>query len=173
MWSFIYFLMSHLYSVHCRDGSFITLFFHHHNSMKNTFAIGAIAGMSTLVIAVPLLAQMTFAQQSPGTASTTAMSHEGGQTDSQDAPDKKFDARKGGHTGSNGVHEEILTGDNAVKASAAALAAVPGGTIDRVETDAEGDAYEAHMTTADGNHVTVKFDRNFTVTNIETGYTGR
>jgi uncharacterized membrane protein YkoI len=50
---------------------------------------------------------------------------------------------------------------------AAALAAVPGGTIQRVENDAEGATYEAHMTKADGSHVTVKLDASFNVTSID------
>ena len=47
--------------------------------------------------------------------------------------------------------ETVLTGDTASKVTAAAEAKVPGGTIVRVETDADGHAlYEAHMTKADG-----------------------
>ena len=69
----------------------------------------------------------------------------------------------------NGITETLLTGDTATKAKAAALAAVPGGTIERVETDAEGATYEAHMTKADGSEVTVKLDANFKVTGVETG----
>ena len=53
-----------------------------------------------------------------------------------------------------------------------ALKAVPGGTVQRVETDAEGDAYEAHMLDANGNPVTVKFDKDFNVTKTETGGPG-
>ena len=83
---------------------------------------------------------------------------------------KQFDHSKGGHVGKNGVKEEVLTGDLATKATAAALATFPGGTIERVETDAEGAVYEAHMTKADGSHVTVKFDSNFTVTATEDGH---
>ena len=45
--------------------------------------------------------------------------------------------------------------------------AVPGGTIQRVENDAEGSTYEAHMTKADGSEVTVKLDANFKVTSVE------
>lgn len=78
------------------------------------------------------------------------------------------DPKAGGHT-ANGVTEELLTGDTASSVTAAAQAAVPDGTIDRVETDAEGDAYEAHMTKADGSRVTVKLDASFNVTDIETG----
>jgi len=80
-----------------------------------------------------------------------------------------FDPSKGGHVGQNGVTETLLTGDTAEKVKAAALAAVPGGTIERVENDAEGSPYEAHMTKSDGSRVTVKVDSNFTVTNVENG----
>ena len=40
----------------------------------------------------------------------------------------------------------------------------------RVETDGDGDAYEAHMTKADGSLVTVKFDKNYAVTEVEDGH---
>jgi hypothetical protein len=53
--------------------------------------------------------------------------------------------------------------------SDAAKAAVPDATIDRVETDAEGAAYEAHMTKSDGSHVTVKVNEDFSVAGIEDG----
>src|SRR5919197_6270510 len=47
--------------------------------------------------------------------------------------------------------ETLLTGDTASKVRELALAKVPGGTIVRVETDADGHAaYEAHMTRSDG-----------------------
>jgi hypothetical protein len=65
--------------------------------------------------------------------------------------------------------EKVLTGTDAEKAKAAALKAVPGGTVDRVETDADGAVYEAHMTKADGTQVTAKFDQDFTITGIEDG----
>jgi hypothetical protein len=80
-----------------------------------------------------------------------------------------FDPAKGGHVGANGLREELLTGDTAEKVKSAALAAVPRGTIERVETDAEGSPYEAHMTTADAKHVTVKVDSSFKVTDTEAG----
>jgi uncharacterized membrane protein YkoI len=62
-----------------------------------------------------------------------------------------------------------LTGTDAEKARAAALKAVPGATVDRVETDADGAVYEAHMTKSDGSKVTVKFDKDFNVTGVEPG----
>ena len=79
------------------------------------------------------------------------------------------DPSKGGHVGSNGTKEELLTGDTAEKVKAAALASVAGGTVERVETDAEGAAYEAHVKKSDGTQVTVKFDSNFKVTSTEDG----
>ena len=56
------------------------------------------------------------------------------------------------------------------KVTAAALEAVPGGTVERVETDDDGAAYEAHMTDADGNRVTVTFDESFAVVEIQEGH---
>jgi uncharacterized membrane protein YkoI len=78
-----------------------------------------------------------------------------------------MDPKLGGHIGQNGKKEELLTGSDAQKAKDAALAAVPGATIERVETDAEGAAYEAHIVKSDGSHVTLKFDTNFKVTATE------
>jgi hypothetical protein len=85
-----------------------------------------------------------------------------------DAAHPPRDPTKGGHA-ANGITEALLTGDTASKVQAAALAAVPGGTIQRVENDAEGAAYEAHMLDASGNPVTVKLDSSFNVTSTEQG----
>ncbi len=76
-----------------------------------------------------------------------------------------------GHGGSAPVRgdEKALNAADAAKVKAAALSAVPGGTVYRVETDAGDGEYEAHMTKADGTEVTVKFDKSFAVTKIETG----
>ena len=76
--------------------------------------------------------------------------------------------QKGGHQ-ANGITEQPLTGDTAARVEAAALAANPGATVVRVETDAEGAAYEAHIRKADGTSATVKLDASFTVTGTETG----
>lgn len=64
--------------------------------------------------------------------------------------------------------EQLLTGQDAEKAKAAALAKYPGATIQRVETDSDG-VYEAHLTTADGKRVTVEMDKDFAVTGEESG----
>lgn len=102
-----------------------------------------------------------------GATATTATS---GNVVTQAA--EKIDRALGGHVGANGTKEELLTGDTAAKVTAAALAAEPGATIDRVETDAEGAAYEAHITKADGTRATLKFDTSFTVTATEAGGPG-
>ena len=65
--------------------------------------------------------------------------------------------------------EKAQTGTNLSALKAAALKAVPGGTVYRVETDHDGSAYEAHMTKADGKHVTVEFDKNLKVTEVGAG----
>jgi uncharacterized membrane protein YkoI len=78
------------------------------------------------------------------------------------------DGNHGPHI-ANGITETPLTGDDLTKATAAAQAAVPGGTIERVETDAEGATYEAHVTKADGSRATVKLDASFNVTSVEDG----
>jgi len=64
--------------------------------------------------------------------------------------------------------ETLLTGTTAQKVKAAAEAAVPGGTVLRVETDSDGSPYEAHVRKSDGTEVVVKVDKSFKVTKIET-----
>jgi hypothetical protein len=72
-----------------------------------------------------------------------------------------------GGPGGPGAGETPLEGDTAASVTAAAQAAVPDGTVDRVETDSDGSPYEAHVTKADGTHVVVKVDAGFAVTAIE------
>ena len=83
-------------------------------------------------------------------------------------PSTAADANHGPHT-ANGITETPLTGDDLSKATAAAQAAVPGATIERAETDAEGAAFEVHVTKADGSEATVKLDASFNVTSVEDG----
>ena len=91
----------------------------------------------------------------------------------RDRVSRKFqlDFGGGGRTGGWGGQrsdETLLTGSTAASVRAAALKAVVGGTIVRVETDADGHAlYEAHMTKADGTPVTVYVDKSFNVVSVE------
>ncbi len=89
--------------------------------------------------------------------------------------------RGGHHDGGGGnPNEKALTGTDLEKATAAAKAAVRGGTIDRASTEdpAEGtkSAYEVHVEKADGSHVTVllgsSFDLAKTVTDQGRGHRG-
>jgi hypothetical protein len=73
----------------------------------------------------------------------------------------------GRHIGANGVREEPLSGDVAAKVREAALAKVDGGTIERVETDADhGSPYEAHVRRADGTELEVLVNKDFEVTAV-------
>jgi hypothetical protein len=65
--------------------------------------------------------------------------------------------------------EKSVSAATTATLKAAALKAVPGGTVIRVETDAGDGAYEAHMTKADGSLVTVKFDKDLKVIATEAG----
>ncbi len=75
-------------------------------------------------------------------------------------------------TVTHGPGETLLTGSAAASAKQAALAAVPGATVIRVETDSSGAAYEAHLTKADGTQVTVKMNSAFKVTDTVSGFGG-
>ena len=72
----------------------------------------------------------------------------------------------------NGPGETVLTGDTASKVTAAALAAEPGATVVRVETDSSGHTYEAHVKLADGTYKTLYFDSSFAADGSDTGFGG-
>ncbi|MFE4835783.1 hypothetical protein ACFRAU_14025 [Arthrobacter sp. NPDC056691] len=123
--------------------------------------IGALLGGGALAVtALPANAATN--------TTTTASTSESGTDTNRTARDET----KGGHVGANGVTETLLTGDTAAKVKAGALAANPGATIERVENDAEGATYEAHIVKADGTSATVKLDASFTVTATETSGPG-
>jgi 3D (Asp-Asp-Asp) domain-containing protein len=97
---------------------------------------------------------------SSGTSSTTTT------TPSQTAPPSS--GQPFGHQRSD---ETELTGDALAKVTAAAKAKVPGGTIVRVETDADGHAtYEAHMLDASGNPITVYVSSSYEVVSTGTPF---
>lgn len=65
--------------------------------------------------------------------------------------------------------ESPLAADVGAKVKAAALAKVPGGTIERVETDSDhGSPYEAHVRKADGTELEVLVNKSFQVTAVNT-----
>jgi hypothetical protein len=77
--------------------------------------------------------------------------------------------KPGGHVGRNGKTEAALPSDTAAKVKAAAEAKVPGGTVERVETDVDhGSPYEAHVRKADGTELEVLIGEDFQVTAVNT-----
>ena len=108
---------------------------------------------------------------SASAATTASPSATSGTSSSGTAPSGTAPVAPKGHGGATPVRSD----ENSVSATTlatlrtAALKAVPGGTVYRVETDAGDGAYEAHMTKADGTHVTVKFDKAFKVTAVQDG----
>jgi hypothetical protein len=63
--------------------------------------------------------------------------------------------------------EEALTGAALDRVTAAVEAEYPRATIERAETDSDG-TYEAHITTADGEELTVELDDSYAITGTET-----
>jgi ABC-type transport system substrate-binding protein len=119
-----------------------------------TLLAGAITGATFLGAAGgSMLSSLTASADSTATTAATA----------SPSPPGNVDPSNGGHT-ANGKTEELLTGDTATKVKAAALAAQPGATIQRVETDAEGAAYEAHILKSDSTPATLKFDSSYKLT---------
>jgi hypothetical protein len=75
--------------------------------------------------------------------------------------------RKHCHLGHRGPGSRpAVTGEAAEKATAAATAAVPGATVDRVVEGRDG-GYVALVTKADGTRAAVKMDGSFNVTSVE------
>jgi uncharacterized membrane protein YkoI len=121
-------------------------------------AAGAVAGA--------VLAGTMSASAADGTTSSSETGSAANGSGTQTAP------RAGGNNHSSSPvrsDEKALSASDAAKVKAAALKAVPGGTVYRVETDAGDGVYEAHMTKADGTEVTVKLDKSFKVTAVESG----
>jgi hypothetical protein len=87
------------------------------------------------------------------------------------APPQGYGAPQGAPPGGARMHkpETPLTGDVAAKVKAAAEKKVPGGTIERVETDSDhGSPYEAHVRKADGTELEVLVNKSFEVTAVNT-----
>jgi hypothetical protein len=96
-----------------------------------------------------------------GSSSTTTTT----AAPSTPAPPGASSSNPWGHQRSD---ETLLTGSALAKVTAIANSKVPGGTIVRVETDADGvAAYEAHMTKADGSPVTVYVDSSFQFVSVK------
>jgi len=126
---------------------------------------GAVAGGISL-------ASLNTANAASATTPAAVAATDDSSTASTDASATATDPAPAGPHTANGITETVLTGDDATKVQAAVAAAYPDATIARMETDADGDTYEAHVTMADGSEATVKLDASFAVTSTETGGPG-
>jgi hypothetical protein len=135
-------------------------------SRKKVLGVLAAIGIPAAAIGGLSIGQAYAQTPTPVTAdsSTTAAS-----TDST-APAPRDAITPPGPHSANGITEAVLTGDTAARVQAAVLAAQPGATIERMETDAEGATYEAHVKLADDSDATVKLDANFAVTGTVEGH---
>jgi hypothetical protein len=106
------------------------------------------------------------ASAASGSSSSSTTTSSTAATSTPAAPPGASSANPWGNQRSD---ETVLTGDALAKVKAIALDKVSGGTIVRVETDADGHAaYEAHMVKADGTPTTVYVDSNFNFVSVET-----
>lgn len=130
------------------------------NQVRNfgLLAAGAIAGS---VLAATLTASAA------GSDSTATPSYSTVPPGAPGGPSGGF----GGSGGSRPVRSDETTPSDDIVATLTkrAKAAVDGGTVIRVETDAGDAAYEAHMQKADGTLVTVKFDKDLDVVEVQDG----
>jgi uncharacterized membrane protein YkoI len=102
-------------------------------------------------------------------ASAVAGAASGGSSTSQNYAPQGAQPQGGPPPGGFAGHkpETPLSGAVASKVRAAALAKVPGGTIERVETDSDhGSPYEAHVRKSDGTELEVLVDKSFAVTAV-------
>ncbi len=136
--------------------------------LKIALVSAGIAAGAIGATAIGASAQSTTTAGTP-VASVSSSSTSSG-TNGTNMPQDSGRARGNEH-GSSPVRsdEKSVSSADAATLKAAAVAAVPGGTVYRVETDAGDGTYEAHMTKADSTEVTVKFDKSLKVTKVETG----
>jgi hypothetical protein len=132
-----------------------------HVARKTLMAVAALAALA--------LGGAAFAAAAGNGSSSGSSSSSAGTSSVQAPPPGGPGGHRGGHVGRNGKAETLLNGDAAAKVTAAAKAKVPGGTIERVETDADhGSPYEAHVRKSDGTQLEVLIDQDFNVTAVNT-----
>jgi hypothetical protein len=120
-------------------------------SRRKNYGIGALAGAALisggLVFAAPMASASDMGTSpSPVSATSTA-----------DPTTRTIHRSHHQH-----VRGTALTGPVAEKVTAAALAKYPGATVRQLVLDARG-VYKAHIVTTDGQRVTVKVSKTFTV----------
>lgn len=134
---------------------------------RNT--LGAIAALGALALGGSALADA--ASSGSKSSSSSAPSSSPSAPSTQGRPPGQGRPPNGGargrHVGANGKQEQALSGDVAAKVKAAAEKKVPGGTLERVETDVDhGSPYEAHIRKSDGTELEVLVNESFEVTAV-------
>ena len=141
-------------------------------------ALGVILGVPGISTAqtspVTTVAATTASSATPVDDSNKDAAHEAAETPEHAAAELagKVGGQLSGPHQASGKTETPLTGDELAKATAAAATAAPGSTVDRAETDADGDAFEVHVKNADGTQSTVKLNADFSVKTVEAGRQG-
>jgi hypothetical protein len=133
----------------------------HQGSPKRTNNVARFAAAAAIAVGLGVGSYgIASAASGSGTTSTP--------TTTSAAPSAPPGANAGAPWGHQRSDETLLTGDALAKVKAIAESKVSGGTVIRVETDADGvAAYEAHMTKADGTPVTVYVDKDFNFVSVQ------
>jgi hypothetical protein len=134
---------------------------------RNT--LGAITALGALALGGSALADA--ASSGSKSSSSSAPSSSPSAPSTQGRPPGQGRPPNGGargrHVGANGKQEQALSGDVAAKVKAAAEKKLPGGTLERVETDVDhGSPYEAHIRKSDGTELEVLVNESFEVTAV-------
>ena len=125
------------------------------------------------LVAIAALAALALGGSALADAASNGSSSSSGSSPTGSARQPPPGAARGGsppgqHVGANGKQEQLLSGDTAAKVRQAALAKVPGATIERVETDVDyGSPYEAHVRKSDGTELDVLVNDSFAVTAVK------
>jgi hypothetical protein len=136
-------------------------------SQKVRRSIAGVAALGALALGGSALADA--ATTGSTTNGTTSSPSSTTQRQAPPAQPRRDPTVPGGHVGANGKTEQALPAAVAAKVKAAALAKVPGGTLERVETDVDhGSPYEAHIRKADGTELEVLVNSAFQVTAVNT-----
>jgi hypothetical protein len=139
-------------------------------STKEVRFMPAIQKLRNGLLAAGAIGALAFGGSTLASAATGSSGNDQGATTQNAAPSARPDpTTPGGHVGANGKTEQALSAAVAAKVKAAAVAKVPGGTVERVETDVDhGSPYEAHVRKADGTELEVLVNESFEVTAVNT-----
>lgn len=139
------------------------------NNLRKAAISAALVGAAVTggAVGATLLGTASAQTSTPSTSAPAAQAPSNGAAPS--GPRAPGQGAPSGPHQANGKTETPLTGDDLAKVTSAVEGKVPGATIDRAETDADGDVYEAHITKSDGTRATVKVDASFNVTSVADG----